>query len=228
LLAVVALLGLLNLAWGFLKAYNLRPPIGIGSPVLATAGAYAPVLLLVAGLLALGAFLPGGRRHDYQVAVLSIAGIVGAAATFLLAQPPLGIGAILVLVTGLIQALVAIGALLVGLRATRQASRESSPTGGASAPAFVVPRVSRDLPVSAPPQASAPPQGSPPWAPSTPGTPDRTGWVGPPPTPDTPPAMPPPPASAQPPDHAASQPARDTPRNVSEGDDPEATRIMPF
>ncbi len=114
---VVAVTGLLNLIWGFLPAYG-SAYVGGTAPVLTTVGAYVPILLLIGGLVAAGAFLPGGRRHDYQTAALSGSGAVGGLATFLMGRPPLAIGAILLLIFAVVQALAAIGALLAGRSAS--------------------------------------------------------------------------------------------------------------
>jgi hypothetical protein len=152
----VAVLGVLNFVLGFLRAYGVAY-VGGSIPVLSSVGAYAPVLFLVAGLVAAGAFLPGGRRHDYQTSVLSVAAAVGALATFLLAEPPLAIGAILLLVFGAVQALAAVGALVLG-RMSRDAAAAAGPGGHPvavwNAPTGPGPAVPPNVPYQANPASS--------------------------------------------------------------------------
>jgi hypothetical protein len=140
LLAVVAA-SVLNVVWGFLPGYS-SAAVGATVPVFTTAGAYAPVLLLIAGLVAAGTFLPGCRRNDYLTAVLSTVGAGGALATFLLGEPPLAIGAVLLLIFGVLQAVVAIGVLVLGYRGRRFAAGDPATevsSSAATAPGPAVP-----------------------------------------------------------------------------------------
>src|SRR6478752_8125981 len=118
----VALLGALNFIWGFLpEITSTRSNESLS--VFAVGPAYAPVLLLIAGLLALAAFLPGSERSRLAVAAVSVGGAAGALIALgtsssleLLAagQVSKGLGAVLLTIFGIVQAVVAIGAYVIG------------------------------------------------------------------------------------------------------------------
>ena len=92
--------------------------------VFAVGPAYVPILLLIAGLLALAAFLPGSERSRLAVAAVSVGGAAGAIVSLgtpgsfeLFANPnqvSSGLGAILLVIFGIIQAVIAVGAYVVG------------------------------------------------------------------------------------------------------------------
>ena len=73
----VAGLGGLNFIWGFLPQLK-APRIDADLSVFAVGPAYVPILLLIAGLLAMAAFLPGSERSRLAVAAVSVGGAVGA------------------------------------------------------------------------------------------------------------------------------------------------------
>jgi hypothetical protein len=120
--AVIAL-GLLNFIWGFLPELSLsRSTTTQGSlSVFSIGPAYVPILLLTAGLLALTAFLPGEERASFAVAVVSSGGAIGAIvslgsqdAVSGFGQVSKGMGAILLVIFGIIQAVVALTAFVIG------------------------------------------------------------------------------------------------------------------
>ena len=120
---MVALLGGLNFVWGFLPEVS-APRSGATLSVFAVGPAYVPILLLIAGLLALAAFLPGSERSRLAVAAVSVGGAAGAIVSLgtpgsfeLFANPnqvTSGLGAILLVIFGIIQAVIAVGAYVVG------------------------------------------------------------------------------------------------------------------
>ena len=71
------LLGALNFIWGFLPEITATR-IDETLSVFAVGPAYVPILLLIAGLLALAAFLPGSERSRLAVAAVSVGGAAGA------------------------------------------------------------------------------------------------------------------------------------------------------
>jgi|GEM_PF-1510081 len=120
--AVIAL-GLLNFIWGFLPELSLsRSTTTQGSlSVFSIGPAYVPILLLTAGLLALTAFLPSEERASFAVAVVSSGGAIGAIvslgsqdAVSGFGQVSKGMGAILLVIFGIIQAVVALTAFVIG------------------------------------------------------------------------------------------------------------------
>jgi hypothetical protein len=237
LVLVVAVAGLLNLIWGFLPAYG-SAYVGGTAPVLTTVGAYVPILLLIGGLVAAGAFL-GGRRHDYQTAALSGSGAVGGLATFLMGRPPLAIGAILLLIFAVVQALAAVGALLAGRSASAVRRRAGTAgvvgTGGVqtgpAGPTGPIPQVllaGGGPGVVGPPAASMPTGGGPLSAdgggPVPPGFPPVSAGAGP--TTTSTPAP-----GYQDSAGGGSREAADVTSATEwpdEGDDPELTRIVRF
>jgi len=119
---VIAALGAVNFAFGFLPQVTASR-LDESLSVYAVGPGYVPILLLIAGLLALAAFLPGSERSRLAVAAVSVGGAVGALISLgttssleLLAagQVSKGLGAVLLTIFGLIQAVVAIAAYVVG------------------------------------------------------------------------------------------------------------------
>lgn len=139
----VAVLGALNFCFGFLPEVT-APRLGETLSVFAVGPAYVPILLLIAGLLALAAFLPGSERSRLAVAAVSVGGAVGAIVSLgtpgsyeLFANPnqvTAGLGAILLVVFGIVQAVVAIGAYVVGSDAPWSAARVASGLSSTDAP----------------------------------------------------------------------------------------------
>jgi Family of unknown function (DUF5336) len=119
---MVAVLGVLNFICGFLpEIVAARTDISLS--VYAVGPAYAPILLLVAGLLALAPFIPGSGPTRLVVAALSVGAAAGAIVSLGTAgsvelvttsQVSKGLGAILLVVFGIVQAVVAIGAYIMG------------------------------------------------------------------------------------------------------------------
>lgn len=118
-------LGVLNFIWGFLP--YLTNNTGRTSESVSVFGfgpAYAPVLFLVAGVMALAPFLPKAELAPLLVAVLSagtaIAVLVATISDGLLElvggseNVNRGAGLILLLITGLLQAVLAVAAYLFG------------------------------------------------------------------------------------------------------------------
>lgn len=119
---VVAALGGLNFIWGFLPELTAARSQGSLS-VFAVGPAYVPVLLLIGGLLALATVLPGREVSRVVVAAVSVGGAAGAIVSLgtqgavqlvSASQVSKGMGAILLVIFGIIQAVVAIGAYVVG------------------------------------------------------------------------------------------------------------------
>ena len=118
--AVIAL-GLLNFIWGFLPELSRSTTTQGSLSVFSIGPAYVPILLLTAGLLALTAFLPGEERASFAVAVVSSGGAIGAIvslgsqdAVSGFGQVSKGMGAILLVIFGIIQAVVALTAFVIG------------------------------------------------------------------------------------------------------------------
>ncbi len=189
---VIAALGALNFVFGFLPELT-SSRIDATLSVYAVGPAYVPILLLVAGLLALAAFIPGSERSRLAVAAVSVGGAVGALISLgtdgpvqalTSAQVSKGMGAVLLTIFGIIQAVVAIAAFVVG------ADARFAPRTAGQPPAAVGGRASSDpdtgpiRPVSFP--APAGPAAAP-WA--QPGSSERgapppvayyAGWAPPP------------------------------------------------
>ena len=143
--AVIAL-GLVNFIWGFLPELSLpRSTTTQGSlSVFSIGPAYVPILLLTAGLLAMTAFLPGEERASFAVAVVSSGGAVGAIvslgtqdAVSGFGQVSKGLGAILLVIFGIIQAVVALTAFVIGsgLGLNARAAGQSQGSTGQEVPA---------------------------------------------------------------------------------------------
>ena len=119
---VIAALGALNFAFGFLPQVTASR-LDESLSVYAVGPGYVPILLLIAGLLALGVVLPGSERSRLAVAAVSVGGAVGALISLgttgpvemlTTAQVSKGLGAVLLTIFGIIQAVVAIAAYVVG------------------------------------------------------------------------------------------------------------------
>ena len=112
------MLGGLNFIFGFLPQYTGGSANGNFS-VYAVGPGYVPILLLIAGLLALAAFVPGSERSRLAVAAVSVGGAVGAVISIGTTSPGTaslgtGMGAILLTIFGIVQAVIAIGGYVVG------------------------------------------------------------------------------------------------------------------
>lgn len=152
----VAVLGVLNFCFGFLPEVS-APRLDETLSVFAVGPAYVPILLLIAGLLALAAFLPGSERSRLAVAAVSVGGAAGAIVSLgtpgsfeLFANPnqvATGMGAILLVIFGIVQAVVAIAAYVVGSDTPWNAHRRqggyagdgSTAAGGVAAHPVAVP-----------------------------------------------------------------------------------------
>ena len=168
---IIAALGGLNFVFGFLPQVT-STRIDESLSVYAVGPGYVPILLLIAGLLALAAFLPGSERSRLAVAAVSVGGAVGALISLgtsssleLLAagQVSKGLGAVLLTIFGIIQAVVAIAAYVVGAD-LRAGSGDRSVAGSSSrgqAPPPAQQGWATDVPApawsSAAPAAPAPP-----------------------------------------------------------------------
>ena len=167
----VAGLGGLNFIWGFLPALK-APRVDVDLSVFAVGPSYVPILLLIAGLLAMAAFLPGSERSRLAVAAVSVGGAAGAIVSLgmtgpveLLAtgQASKGLGAILLVIFGIIQAVVAIAGYVVGADFSQRGPENSPPAPGNSHPPFgAVP------PLGTPPGAFQPGVQQPWWPPQMP------------------------------------------------------------
>ena len=143
----VAGLGGLNFIWGFLPELT-APRINEDLSVFAVGPGYVPILLLIAGLLALAALLPGSERSRLAVAAVSVGGAAGAIVSLgttgpveLLAtgQVSKGLGATLLVIFGIIQAVVAIAGYVVGADFSQRAAGGAGPNGVSNPAAAVQP-----------------------------------------------------------------------------------------
>lgn len=203
---VIAALGALNFVFGFLPQVTASR-IDQSLSVYAVGPGYVPILLLIAGLLALAAFLPGSECSRLAVAAVSVGGAVGALISLgtsssievlTAGQVSKGLGAVLLTIFGIIQAVVAIGAYVVGpdLRVgTRSPAVAERTSGIGNGPAQHGWMAAEPTPTwSAPPPASAPEHtgsvgyyagyGPVPGSTAGPGasaasTPPMTGWAPP-------------------------------------------------
>ncbi|TKV58791.1 hypothetical protein FDO65_14875 [Nakamurella flava] len=126
LTAVVALLGIVNLMAGFLPEVSLPEATrnaAASVSVYAVGPGWVPLLLLIGGLLAAGALMPGGADLRFAAAAVSVAGAIGAVIGLgipngfeqLLGNGRgNGAGALLLFIVGTIQAVVAIAAHVMG------------------------------------------------------------------------------------------------------------------
>ncbi|MGS0686220.1 DUF5336 domain-containing protein [Nakamurella sp. GG22] len=181
----VAVLGALNFLWGFLPEISVSRSDESLS-VFAVGPAYVPVLLLIAGLLALAAFLPGSEVSRLAVAAVSVGGAAGAIVSLgtessvqiaFGSQASKGMGAILLVIFGIIQAVVAIGAYVVGadvppwLRGSGSAAATTGVAGGSPSAG---PSAALGNPVSRSDQPAGPAAQAGVWSPGQQG-----GYTGP-------------------------------------------------
>ncbi len=142
----IAVLGALNFVFGFLPQLT-SDRIDASLSVYAVGPAYVPILLVIAGLFALATFLPGSEQSRLAVAALSVGGAVGAVISLGTAGPvelltsaqvSKGLGAALLAIFGLVQAVVAIGAYVVGadLRPRARTSTTMTPDPAGPAPVY--------------------------------------------------------------------------------------------
>lgn len=122
----VAAVGVLNFIWGFLPAVTTGSSSqrDTNLSVFAVGPAYVPILLLIAGLLAFGALLPGSDRSRLAVAAVAVGGAIGAIVSLgtpgvieqfaSSAQISKGLGSILLVVFGIVEAVLAIVGYVVG------------------------------------------------------------------------------------------------------------------
>ena len=134
----VAGLGGLNFIWGFLPQLKATR-IDADLSVFAVGPAYVPILLLIAGLLAMAAFLPGSERSRLAVAAVSVGGAAGAIVSLGMTGPvelvatgqvSKGLGAILLVIFGIVQAVVAIAGYVVGADFSQRTSHNNPSAGG--------------------------------------------------------------------------------------------------
>jgi hypothetical protein len=149
---VLAALGVLNFIWGFLPFFSAEgAPDSVPTSIYAVGPGYLPILLLIAGLLALGAVLPQAVR-GVQVAVAAVT--VGATVGVIVigfvvgnllqlaaggsdASVSKGIGLILLLIFAIVQAVVAVGWWLLDAGVVKSSTARVDEGGAtpASAPA---------------------------------------------------------------------------------------------
>ena len=132
----VAVLGLLNFIWGFLPAVSLPDgtPDSVPTSVFGIGPAYLPVLFLIAGFLALGPWEPNGTKAPFVVAVISSVSAIAAVIAVIVDniystqsdEVGVGIGLILLLIFGILQAVAAITSWLFDAGVIKQK------TGGGS------------------------------------------------------------------------------------------------
>jgi len=183
----VAVLGGLNFVFGFLPQYTGGSTTGNFS-VYAVGPGYVPILLLIAGLLALAAFVPGSERSRLAVAAVSVGGAVAAVISIGTTSPGTaslgtGLGAILLTVFGIVQAVIAIGGYVVGAGISPRSpgsAKTGQPGPGAAGPgsAISTPAAPFDPGVGS---AWAGTQGTVGWASQPPGA--VPSWQGQPPLP---------------------------------------------
>ena len=192
----VGALGVLNFVWGFLPEVSTSNASlrDAGLSVFAVGPAYVPILLLIAGLLALGVLLPERPPTRFAVAAVSVGGAIGALVALGVpgsievfgnpSQVSSGLGAILLVVFGIVQAVLAIAAYVAGAGLVGGAAAGLDPAAGhAVAPSTSGPAgYSRAAPGSATfanrqsgPIVPAPPG----WQQADPGA-VQPGWFGPP------------------------------------------------
>ena len=186
----IAVLGGLNFIFGFLPQVT-SPRLDESLSVYSVGPGYVPILLLIGGLLALAALLPGSEWSRLAVAAVSVGGAVGALISLgttgpvemlTTAQVSKGLGAVLLTIFGIIQAVVAIAAYVVGADIGNRTTRVAA-TGRADLEGY---------PVMARPVTPAPdpvwtadgPARSTPWSPPAPtgypgGYPAAAAWAPP-------------------------------------------------
>lgn len=131
-------LGVLGFIFGFLPGLKVSDQGTV--PVYGTAG-YLPILILLAGMLAYAPLLPGGKKYTLATALLSVAGFLGAVTSLtsgissLVLSSTAGIGLILLLIVGFLQAAAAVyGALLEAGTLKPVAARPPAPPAAPAAP----------------------------------------------------------------------------------------------
>ena len=143
---IVAALGAVNFIWGFLPELTASRSQESLS-VFAVGPAYVPVLLLIGGLLALAALLPGTEVSRLSVAAVSVGGAAGAIVSLgtegpvqlvSTTQVSKGMGAILLVIFGIVQAVVAIGAYVVGADGVQWGRRSAAGTAAVPGAAAAV------------------------------------------------------------------------------------------
>lgn len=107
----IAALGVLAFIFGFLSAWKANQQgVNVSISVYSTAAAYLPILLLLAGLLAVAPLVPGGGKYVFPTALLAIVGFLGALTQLISGDDSYGIslsagiGLILLIVVSLLQA----------------------------------------------------------------------------------------------------------------------------
>jgi len=139
----VAGLGVLNFIWGFLPAVSLPDgaPDSVPTSFYGLGYGYLPVLLFVAGLLALGPWEPKGRNLAFPVAVISAVTAIAAVATWISdsiysseSGTGKGIGLILLGIFAILQALAALGSWLFDAGILKQGGKPAAVVGGGFAP----------------------------------------------------------------------------------------------
>lgn len=182
---IIAALGALNFVFGFLPQVTASR-IDESLSVYAVGPGYVPILLLIAGILALAGFLPGRERYRLAVVALSLGGAAGALISLgtstsleVLAagQVSKGLGAVLLTIFGIIQAVVAIAAYVIGtdLRVGSGSRPAGERLSGSQNPPVQHGWMAADpAPAWSPP---APDPSAPPHPGPTP-TPEPTGSVG--------------------------------------------------
>ena len=146
-------LGVLGFIFGFLPGLKVSDGRGItlSASVYGTSG-YLPILILLAGLLAVAPLLPGGKNYAPATALVSVAGFLGAVTSLTSGTSGLlsvgtsaGIGLILLLIVGFLQAAAAVyGALLeagtlkpaAARQAVTPAPAQPAPFGGYGNPGY--------------------------------------------------------------------------------------------
>ncbi len=176
---VVGGLGVLGFVFGFLPSFSYGAGSGGGASVSASVygggPSYLPILLLIAGLLAVAPLLPGAGNYRVPCALLSVAGLLGAIAAILggnvfdsavttggLGSSSTGIGLILLLVVAVLQAAAAGYAWLLGSGGLKA----RAPKQAATLPGRATPGGS-----PFPPSSQGTPAGSPPAGPAAQGPP---------------------------------------------------------
>lgn len=143
LMLAVGALGLINFVAGFLPELSTSGQGDLNLSVFAIGPSYLPIVLLIGGLLAFTTLLPGGSPSRAGIAAVGVGGGVGAVVELAApgafeqaigaAQVGQGLGAVLLVIFGIIQAVVAVGAWVVEAGfVTTGAARGTSPTAHAA------------------------------------------------------------------------------------------------
>jgi hypothetical protein len=113
----------LNFIWGFLSVES-----GSGFQGLDYVTAYANVMLLLAGLLALAPMLPKAGSYLFPVAALSVTAALGVIFGFILGEAS-GVGMVLLLIFSIVQAIAAVGWWLMEAGVVAQPVGGTPPSG---------------------------------------------------------------------------------------------------